>query len=144
MKDTTVEILLVEDNAGDARLVKEALKGSRVSSTVHVVADGTEALAFLRKEGAYTQALRPDLIVLDLNLPKQDGREVLKELKDTPLLKRIPVVILTSSRAGSDIAWAYEQGASCYLLKPVNLEEYFTVVRRIVEFWGLYVRLPPA
>ncbi|MEW6297770.1 MAG: response regulator [Thermodesulfobacteriota bacterium] len=143
MRSTAVEILLVEDNAGDARLVKEALKESRVPNHVYVIEDGEEALAFLRREGQYQHAVRPDLIILDLNLPRKDSRVMLAEIKADPSLRRIPVLILTSSRAESDVVWAYEQGASCYLLKPVSLEAYFKVMQAMIEFWGSYVCLPP-
>ena len=136
-----VRILLVEDNSGDARLVVEALKESPVPTQINVVGDGMRALAYLRQEGEYAEASRPDLILLDLNLPKKDGREVLVEIKTDPTLKRLPVIILTSSGAEEDIVQAYDQGASCYLLKPVGLDEYFALLHAVAEFWGRRVRL---
>ena len=138
-----VEILLVEDNPGDVRLTMEALKEGKLSNELHVVEDGIEALAFLRKEGKYTQAPHPDLILLDLNLPKKDGREVLAEIKEDPDLKRIPVVILTTSKAEEDILRTYDLHANCYVTKPVELEQFMTIVRYIEEFWLTIVKLPP-
>jgi len=138
-----VEILLVEDNPGDVRLTMEALKEGKLSNGLHVVEDGVEALAFLRKEGKYTQAPHPDLILLDLNLPKKDGREVLAEIKEDPDLKRIPVVILTTSQAEEDILRTYDLHANCYVTKPVNLEQFMTIVKYIEEFWLTIVKLPP-
>jgi len=138
-----VEILLVEDNPGDVRLTMEALKEGKLSNGLHVVEDGVEALAFLRKEGKYTQAPHPDLILLDLNLPKKDGREVLAEIKEDPDLKRIPVVILTTSKAEEDILRTYDLHANCYVTKPVELEQFMTIVKLIEEFWLTIVKLPP-
>ncbi|MBI3330000.1 MAG: response regulator [Nitrospinae bacterium] len=138
-----VEILLVEDNPGDVRLAEEALKEGKVSNNLSVVGDGTEALVFLRREGRYTDAARPDLILLDLNLPKMDGRQVLAEIKQDPHLKRIPVVILTSSAAEQDILKAYDLHANCYISKPVDLEQFIKVVKSIENFWITIVELPP-
>jgi len=138
-----VEILLVEDSPGDVRLTMEALKEGKLSNELHVVEDGIEALAFLRKEGKYTQAPHPDLILLDLNLPKKDGREVLAEIKEDPDLKRIPVVVLTTSKAEEDILRTYDLHANCYVTKPVELEQFMTIVKYIEEFWLTIVKLPP-
>ncbi len=136
------EVLLVEDNPGDARLTLEALKEGKVLNRVSVVPDGVEAMAFLRREGPYADAPRPNLILLDLNLPKKDGREVLAEVKVDPDLKRIPVVILTTSRAEEDIARTYDLHANCYVTKPVDLDKFLEVVRSIEDFWLAIVQLP--
>lgn len=138
-----IEILLVEDNPGDVRLTVEALKEAKVRNRVHVVDDGVKAMAFLRRQAAYSTVSRPDLILLDLNLPKKDGREVLEELKHDVDLKRIPVVILTTSQAEQDILKAYELHANCYITKPVDLDQFLKVVRSIDEFWFTLVTLPP-
>jgi len=138
-----IDILLVEDNPGDVRLTQEAFKEGKVRNSLHVVADGVEALAFLRKEGAHADAPRPDIILLDLNLPKKDGREVLAEIKEDPDLKRIPVVILTISQAEQDILKSYNLHANCYITKPVGLEQFMTVVRSVEGFWLTIVKLPP-
>lgn len=138
-----IEILLVEDNPGDVRLTVEALKEAKVRNRVHVVDDGVKAMAFLRRQAAYSTVSRPDLILLDLNLPKKDGREVLEELKHDGDLKRIPVVILTTSQAEQDILKAYELHANCYITKPVDLDQFLKVVRSIDEFWFTLVTLPP-
>lgn len=138
-----VEILLVEDNPGDVRLAEEALKEGKVSNNLSMVGDGTEALVFLRREGRYADAPRPDLILLDLNLPKMDGRQVLAEIKQDPHLKRIPVVILTSSAAEEDILKAYDLHANCFISKPVDLEQFIKVVKSIENFWITIVELPP-
>ena len=138
-----VEILLVEDNPGDVRLTRESFKESKIHNNLYVVEDGVEAMAFLRREGQYTNAVRPDLILLDLNLPKRDGREVLAEIKDDPGLKRIPVVILTSSNSEEDIIKTYDLHANCYITKPINLEQFAKVVKSIKEFWLSMVKLPP-
>ncbi len=138
-----IEILLVEDNPGDARLTVEALKEAKVRNQLHVVDDGVKAMAFLRRQAAYSTVPRPDLILLDLNLPKKDGREVLEELKHDVDLKRIPVVILTTSEAEQDILNAYELHANCYITKPVDLDQFLKVVRAIDEFWLTVVTLPP-
>lgn len=137
-----VEILLVEDNPGDVRLTIEALRDGKVRNHLNVAVDGVEALAFLRREGQYAQAPRPDLILLDLNLPKKDGREVLAEIKADEHLKDIPVVVLTTSKADQDIARSYNLHANCYVTKPVDLEQFITVVRSIEDFWFTIVTLP--
>jgi chemotaxis family two-component system response regulator Rcp1 len=138
-----IELLLVEDNPGDVRLTQEALKDGKVLNRLHVVMDGVEALAFLRREGKYANAVRPDLILLDLNLPKKDGREVLEEIKSDLDLKRIPVVILTVSKAEEDIIRSYELHANCYITKPVDLDRFIEVVKAIEDFWFTIVKLPP-
>jgi len=138
-----IDILLVEDNPGDVRLTREALKEGKVLNELHVVGDGEEALAFMRREGKHAQAVRPDLILLDLNLPKKDGREVLAEIKEDPALRRIPVVILTVSKAEEDIIKTYDLHANCYITKPVELEQFIQVVRSIEDFWLCIVKLPP-
>jgi len=138
-----VEILMLEDNPADVRLVMEALKESKLLNTVSVVEDGVEAMAFLRREGKYAGAPRPDAILLDLNLPRKDGREVLAEIKADERLKRIPVVVLTTSQAEQDIVKAYDLSANCYITKPVNLDQFIAVVRAVGEFWFSIVRLPP-
>lgn len=137
-----VEILLVEDSPGDVRLTQEALKEGKVLNNLSVVGDGAAALDFLRRRGTYGNTPRPDLILLDLNLPKKDGREVLEEIKDDPDLKRIPVVILTTSGADQDIAKSYELHANCYITKPVNLEQFISVVKSVEDFWLTVVKLP--
>jgi two-component system, chemotaxis family, response regulator Rcp1 len=139
-----IEILLVEDNPGDVRLAVEALRDAKVRNQLHAVADGVEAIAFLRRQGRYAGVPRPDLILLDLNLPRKDGREVLAEIKQDADLKRIPVVILTSSAAEQDILQAYNLHANCYITKPVDLDQFLRVVRSIEDFWLVVVRLPPA
>jgi chemotaxis family two-component system response regulator Rcp1 len=138
-----IEVLLVEDNPGDVRLTREALKDGKVSNNLSVTPDGVEALRFLRREGAYADAPRPDVVLLDLNLPKKDGRQVLREIKEDPSLRMIPVVILTSSEAERDIAGAYALQANCYITKPVDLDQFITVVRSIEDFWFSIVKLPP-
>ncbi len=138
----TIEILLVEDSPGDVRLTKEALKEGKVLNILNVVEDGLEAMAFLRKEGEYTKVLRPDLILLDLNLPKKDGREVLDEIKSDKNLKRIPVVVLTTSQAEQDIIKSYNLGVNCYITKPVDLDQFINVIKSIEEFWLKVVTLP--
>ncbi len=138
-----IEILLVEDNPGDVRLTKEALKEGKVMNILNTVEDGEEALAYLRRQGAYAQATRPDLVLLDLNLPRKSGREVLAEIKEDPDLKRIPVVILTVSEAEQDIIKSYNLHANCYITKPVNLEQFIDVVKSIEDFWLTVVLLPP-
>ena len=136
------EVLLVEDNPGDARLTLEALKDGKVLNRVSVVPDGVEAMAFLRRQSPYADVPRPNLILLDLNLPKKDGREVLAEIKADPDLKRIPVVILTTSQAEEDIARTYDLHANCYVTKPVGLDKFLEVVRSIEDFWLAFVQLP--
>ncbi|HEY7588750.1 MAG TPA: response regulator [Thermoplasmata archaeon] len=138
-----IEILLVEDNPGDVRLTMEALKDGKVSNRLSVVGDGVEAMAFLRREGKFTNAPRPHLILLDLNLPKKDGREVLAEAKQDPDLKRIPVVILTTSEADQDILHSYELHANAYITKPVDFEHFIGVVKSVEDFWLTIVKLPP-
>ena len=138
-----IEILLVEDNPGDARLAVEALKYAKVSNKIHVVEDGVEAMAYLRREGKYADVVRPDLILLDLNLPKKNGREVLVEIKADEGLKRIPVVILTVSQDEQDILETYENHANCYITKPVDLAQFMEVVKAIEIFWLTTAKLPP-
>jgi two-component system, chemotaxis family, response regulator Rcp1 len=137
-----IEILLVEDNPGDVRLTIEALKEGKVSNRLSVARDGVEALSFLRRQGPHANAARPDLILLDLNLPKKDGREVLAEIKEDSRLRRIPVVVLTTSKAEEDILRTYDLHANCYITKPVDLEQFISVVRSIDDFWLSVVRLP--
>lgn len=137
-----MEILLVEDNEGDRRLVREALRESSAPISMRTVSDGMEALDFLQQEVAHGAALRPDLILLDWNLPKRGGNEVLMNIKTDPALKHIPVVILTSSRAEEDVMCAYQQGANCYLVKPLGLDDYLELLRATVDFWGRIARLP--
>ncbi len=137
-----IDILLAEDNEGDARLAKEAMRDSKVINTIHHVPDGVEAMAFLRKEGKYADAPRPDLILLDLNLPRKDGREVLADIKEDEDLKRIPVVILTVSNDEADILRSYNLHANCYITKPIDLAQFLNVVRSIEDFWLTIVKLP--
>jgi CheY-like chemotaxis protein len=137
-----IEILLVEDNPGDVRLTMEALKDGKVLNHLSVVGDGVEALAFLHKEEPYGDAPCPDLILLDLNLPKKDGREVLLEIKEDEPLKHIPVVVLTTSNADKDILRTYELHANCYITKPVDFDQFTKVVRSIEDFWLTIVKLP--
>ncbi|MBD1905219.1 response regulator [Trichocoleus sp. FACHB-6] len=139
-----VEILLVEDNEGDIRLTKEAFRESMVWNHMNVVRDGAEALAFLRREGKYTDAIRPGIILLDLNLPKRSGIEVLEEIKRDDELKHIPVVVLTSSQAEQDILNSYNFHANCFISKPLDLEQFLQVVQSIKDFWLTIVKLPPA
>ena len=138
-----VEILLVEDNPGDARLTREALAASKVRNRLHRVSDGEEAMAFLRRQGPFAEAPAPDLILLDLNLPRRDGREVLEDVKSDPGLKHIPVVILTSSQAEEDILRSYRLHANCFITKPVDLEQLTRVVQGIEQFCFTLVKLPP-
>lgn len=138
-----IEILLVEDNAGDVRLTREALKEGKVRNHLSVAGNGEEAMEFLRREGQFLNAPRPDVILLDLNLPRKDGREVLAEIKDDPNLKRIPVVILTTSQAEQDILKTYNLHANCYIAKPVDLERFLEVIKTIEDFWLTIVKLPP-
>jgi len=139
-----IEILLVEDNPGDVRLTREALKEGKVYSNLHTVRDGVEAMEFLRRQGKFRDAPRPDIILLDLNLPKKDGREVLQEIKTDDSLKRIPVVVLTTSKAEEDVLRTYNLHANCYVTKPVDLEKFMVVVRTIDVFWLTVVTLPPS
>ncbi len=137
-----IDILLVEDNPGDARLAKEALNDSKLKNNLFIVSDGVEAMSFLRKEGKYAQMPTPDLILLDLNLPKKDGREVLKEIKEDDKFKRIPVVILTMSRAEEDVLASYNLHANCFISKPIDLNQFLKVVHSIEDFWLTIVKLP--
>ncbi len=137
-----IEILLVEDNPGDTDLAREALVTSKIQNTLHVVNDGEKAMAFLRNEGKYASAPRPDLILLDLNLPRKDGREVLAEIKLDDDLKRIPVVILTSSKADEDVIKSYNLHANCYITKPLDFFQFTRVIQSIEDFWLRIVVLP--
>src|ERR1700677_141328 len=137
-----MEVLLVEDSPGDVRLTQEAFRDANLSIRLHVATDGVEAMAFLRREGIYAQAPRPDLILLDLNLPKMDGRQVLAHIKEDASLKLIPTVILTTSEAESDIVMSYQLQANCYLSKPVQLDAFETLVKNINDFWLTMVKLP--
>ncbi len=136
-------ILLVEDNPGDVRLTKEAFKQGRIENDLYVVSDGAEALDFLSQRGEYDDVPRPDLILLDLNLPGKDGEDVLEDLKADPKLRSIPVIVLTSSRAEEDVARSYELHANAYLTKPVDPDEFIETVRAFEKFWFSVVRLPP-
>ncbi len=137
-----VHILLVEDNPGDVQLTEEALLEAKVMNRLSVVGDGIEALAFLNREAPYGDAPRPDLILLDLNLPRKDGREVLATIKQDPKLRAIPVVVLTSSRAEEDIVRTYNLNANCYISKPVDFEQFMRVIKSIEDFWLTVVKLP--
>jgi len=137
-----IEILLVEDNPGDVRLTKEVFKDFKVFNKLHVVMDGVEALAFLHREGVFAKKNEPDLILLDLNLPKKDGREVLEEIKNDKNLRHIPVVVLTTSKAEQDVIKAYDLHANCYITKPVDLDQFIRVVKYIEDFWLTIVKLP--
>ncbi len=141
-KDRPTEVLLVEDSPGDVRLTREAFREANNSIHLHVASDGVEAMAFLKREGIHAEAPRPDIILLDLNLPKMDGREVLAHIKDDSSLKTIPIVILTTSIAEADIVKSYELSANCYLSKPVQLEEFESLVKSISDFWLTRVSLP--
>lgn len=136
------EVLLVEDSPGDVRLTREALKEGKVRNNLSVVSDGVEAMEFLRREGKYADAPRPDIVLLDLNMPRKDGREVLAEMKSDESLKRIPVVILTTSEAEQDILKTYDLHANCYLTKPVDLEQFISIVKSVEDFWLTIVQLP--
>ena len=138
----SIEILLVEDNPGDVDLAREALGNSKMHNTLHVVGDGEAAMAFLRRTGKYTGAPCPDLVLLDLNLPKKDGREVLAEMKSDKDLKRIPVVVLTTSKADEDILSSYDLHANCFITKPIELNQFIKVVQAIEDFWLTIVELP--
>ncbi|HOO34272.1 MAG TPA: response regulator [Thermotogota bacterium] len=138
----SIEILLVEDNPGDQRLTQEALKDGKISNNLYIVEDGEEALMFLHRTGEYAQAVKPDLILLDLNLPGMNGQEVLKIIKGDEALKRIPVVILTTSSADEDILKAYNLNANCYITKPVDFAQFIKVINMIQEFWFTIVKLP--
>ncbi|MFP4226281.1 MAG: response regulator [Desulfobacterales bacterium] len=138
-----IEILLVEDNPGDADLAREALETSKLYNSLHVVGDGEEAMAYLQNQGEYTDAPHPDLILLDLNLPRKDGREVLEEIKADEDLRRIPVVVLTTSTDEQDVLMSYNLHANCYISKPIDLEQFTRVVQSIKDFWFSIVVLPP-
>ena len=138
----TIEILLVEDSPSDTALTIEALKAGKVANTLNHVEDGVEALAYLRRQGKYSNAVRPDLIMLDLNLPRKDGREVLVELKNDLDLKTIPVIVLTTSRSDEDVLRSYQLNANCYITKPVDFEHFIEVIRSIEQFWLTVVTLP--
>jgi two-component system, chemotaxis family, response regulator Rcp1 len=138
-----IDILLIEDNPADVRLTREALKEAKVLNTLHIAGDGMEALAFLRKQGQFADSSSPDLILLDLNLPKKDGREVLAEIKQDESLKRIPVVVLTTSRGEEDVVRSYDLHANAYVTKPVDLKHFLEVIRTIEQFWLAVVTLPP-
>jgi two-component system, chemotaxis family, response regulator Rcp1 len=139
-----VQILIVEDNPADARLVREVMRDSKILNEIHWVPDGVEALAFLRRAGKYASAPRPSLIFLDLNMPRKDGRDVLREVKADPELRSIPVVVMTSSQAEEDIARAYDQHANCYVRKPIDFAQFHEVVKSIESFWFSTVELPPS
>ena len=141
--ETPVEILLVEDNPGDYRLTKEALREGKVFNNLHWAQDGVDAVDFLKRRGKHARAPRPDIILLDLNLPKKDGREVLSEIKSDDELKSIPVVILTTSKAEEDVLKSYDLHANCYVTKPVDLDKFIVVVQSIDRFWLTVVTLPP-
>jgi len=137
-----IEILLVEDSEGDARLVQEGMRDAKMSNRLHIVEDGVEAMEFLRREGRFGTAPRPDLVLLDLNLPRMDGRQVLAEMKSDSGLRSIPVVVLTTSDAEQDVLRAYELNANCYVTKPVDFDKFMYVVRQLEEFWVKVVKLP--
>jgi CheY-like chemotaxis protein len=142
MDATPIEVLLVEDSPGDVRLTREAFKDAKVHINLHVASDGAEAMDFLNRVGKHSGVPRPDLILLDLNLPKKDGREVLEDIKKSPLLKSIPVVILTTSASEADILRSYSLHANCYITKPVGLDGFLEVVKSIDSFWLSVVKLP--
>ena len=139
----TIEVLLVEDSPSDARLTQEAFKDGKIRNNLTLVTDGAEAMAYLRREGKYSEAVRPDLVLLDLNLPKMDGREVLRQIKTDEDLKTIPVVILTTSEAEQDVVKAYEYHANCYIRKPVDLARFLEIITVVENFWLTVVKLPP-
>lgn len=139
----SIDVLLVEDSPSDARLTAKTFEKAKVLNTLHIVEDGVEAMAFLRQTGAYQQSPRPDLILLDLNLPKKDGRQVLEEIRADPKLETIPVVVLTTSEAEEDILRSYQLRANCYITKPVTLQQFVRVVESIEDFWLTVVKLPP-
>ncbi|MCZ3364298.1 MULTISPECIES: response regulator [Methanobacterium] len=142
MMANPINILLVEDNPADARLIKEVFKDTKTKNRLYVVKDGVEAMAFLNQEFEYTDIPRPDVILLDLNLPRKDGREVLKELKEDDILKRVPIVILTTSSAEEDIIKTYNNHANCYITKPVDFDQFLKVINSIEDFWLSVVKLP--
>lgn len=138
-----VDILLVEDNPGDVMLIEEVLGDSKIRNTLHVVSDGEQAMEFVRRQGEHARAPRPDLILLDLNLPRKSGREVLREIKSDPDLKSIPVVVLTSSKSEEDVIKSYELHANAYISKPSDFQQFVKVMHAIEDFWFLIVKLPP-
>jgi two-component system, chemotaxis family, response regulator Rcp1 len=138
----SIQILLVEDSPSDVELTLEAMREARVANEIHVVVDGVDAMAFLHKQGKYWPSPRPDLVLLDLNLPRKDGKEVLAEMRADERLQPIPVAVLTTSKAESDILRSYQLGANCFITKPVHLEEFLEVIHTIQEFWLTIVRLP--
>jgi chemotaxis family two-component system response regulator Rcp1 len=140
--ETAMHVLLVEDNPGDVRLTREALKDAKMHLNLHVASDGVEAMQFMRREGKYGDSPRPDLVLLDLNLPRKDGRAVLEEIKTDDALKSIPVVVLTTSSSDADIERSYMLHANCYISKPVDMEGFLTVVQSIDDFWLSVVKLP--
>jgi chemotaxis family two-component system response regulator Rcp1 len=142
MNSRTIEILLVEDSPGDARLTREAMRDAKVQNNLHVASDGIEATSFLWRQGKHANAPRPDLILLDLNLPKKGGREILEEIKLDPSLKSIPVVVLTTSTAEEDVLRSYQLHANCYITKPVDLDQFLKIVKAIDSFWLAIVKLP--
>ena len=144
MRFDTIEVLLIEDSPSDARLTQEAFKDGKIRNNLTVVTDGAEGLAYLQREGKYASVSRPDLVLLDFNLPKVDGREVLRRIKNDPQLQSIPVVILTTSDAEEDVAKAYEYHANCYIRKPVDLSRFLEIVSAIENFWLTVVKLPPS
>ncbi len=137
-----ISILLIEDNPGDVRLIEEAFKNAKVTNTIHSVENGNDAMDFLRKKGKFSSGETPDLVILDLNLPGKDGRIVLSEMKSDPELKKIPVIILSSSGAEEDVMKSYELSANCYITKPVDVNEFFNVIKLITDFWITIVKLP--
>ncbi len=142
-ESASIDILLIEDNPGDVRLTKEALKRGKVLANLNVAMDGSEAMDYLLKRGKFAEAIRPDLIILDLNLPKKDGRQVLKEIKENESLAKIPVVVLTTSRAEQDVIKSYELHANAYITKPLDLNQFMAIIGEIETFWLKVVRLPP-
>ena len=138
-----IEILLIEDSPSDAALTIEALQAGKIVNNLNCIVDGVEAMAYLRKQGKFTESSRPDLIMLDLNLPKKDGREVLQELKSDPSLKLIPVIVLTTSKADKDVLQSYALNANCFITKPVDFQQFIDVIRSIERFWLSVVTLPP-
>lgn len=142
MNKFVIKILLVEDNPADVRLVKEAFKYSKIKTKIYVTEDGLKAMNFLKNKGKYVEASKPDIILLDLNLPRKDGREVLKEIKENNTLKSIPVVILTTSSAEEDIINTYKNNANCYIQKPVDLDQFVSVIQSIQDFWLNNVKSP--
>ena len=140
--DRPIEILLVEDNPADVRLIIEAFKEGKVNNNLNIVEDGVEAMFYLHREGKYADVSRPDIVLLDLNLPKKDGREVLAEIKNDPCFKKIPVIVLTTSQTELDVLKSYELNANCYVSKPVEFERFLNVIKSIEDFWLNIVKLP--